>query len=121
MTGAVDLLAVTYSPSELSVSTDTPEPTKRGKPRTSTGRWAVYCRGRRLHGGLHSSAEAVYVRELYLEGAPAGDARWAAHGAKQPSPRTDDRRRARGQLHTHTHTVRDGRVVCVYCGEEVEL
>jgi hypothetical protein len=23
--------------------------------------------------------------------------------------------------HTHTHTIRDGKTVCVYCGEELEL
>jgi hypothetical protein len=87
-----DLLAVTYVAHELSISTDT-RYTKRGEPRP-TGRWAVYCRGRKLHGDLPTSTEAGWVRDLYLEGASADDPRWSMVGGKQPSPRADDVRRA---------------------------
>jgi hypothetical protein len=92
MSPTFDLLTVTYDEKELTVSTDT-RYTKRGEPRVSY-KWAVYCRGRKLHGDLPSSQMAAWTRDLYLEAAPADDPRWQLVGAKQPSPRADDVRRA---------------------------
>lgn len=85
-----------YDTDRLGISTDT-RMTVRGAPRT-TGEWALYVNGRKLHGGLHSIADAEYVRDLYLLGVVSTDPRWAQVGGKQPSPRTDDMRRAREDM-----------------------
>lgn len=77
----------------LTVSTDT-RTTARGIAR-ATGKWAVYVNGRKLHGDLRSPMEAAEVCALYAGHVSAADPRWEWYGGKQPSPRTDDMRKAR--------------------------
>jgi hypothetical protein len=88
-----------YDTENVTISTDT-RYTKRGEPR-STNRWAVYVNGRKLHGDLPTSSQAGWVRDMYVEGVPSTDPRWGltfGDTGKQPSPRSDDMRRARADI-----------------------
>jgi hypothetical protein len=86
----------TYTHANVTISTDT-RILKNGEPRT-TGQWAVYVNGKRLHPGIPTYGDAGVVRDLYVNGTPSDDPRWQWYGGKQPSPRSDDVRRARAEV-----------------------